>query len=325
MTTPAHRVIYTHGAGRLGNQIVRFLHWMAWVRENRGEVEVLNLAFWPFADFFAVWREHPGCVYPVRGGQADTLARRAMSQARVRASMAGRQRWQHLLQAAGRWLPGWQAVTLDIANDESLDLSDPAFSARVRRRATTTCCGWRITSWPLVAKWQAELRELFRPAAGFERAAKEFFAPIRQRHEVVIGVLIRQSDYRTWGNGDFYFSTAQYVVWIRQLLELFAGKRVAFVIASEEQQDRALFEGLPCFLASGTPPMGGHWFENWVELAWCDVIVTPPSTFSATAAFYGDRPLWPVVAANQTMAFEQRIEEGLVGAARHPTFSRSLK
>jgi hypothetical protein len=86
-----------------------------------------------------------------------------------------------------------------------------------------------------------------------------------------------------------------------------------------------LFAGLPCFFATGTLNAGGHWFESWVELSQCDVIVTPPSTFSATAAFVGGVPLWPVLSADQMMAPEQRIEDGMVGAARHPLFSRSVK
>jgi hypothetical protein len=325
MKTPAHRVIYTHGGGRLGNQVVRFAHWIAWARAHETEVEVLNLAFWPFARYFGVWREHPGCVFPVRDGNADGLARRVATHPRLSSAMEGRNRLQRAVQAAGRWLPGWQSIELDIAGGESLDLDDPAFLARVRRRAVTTCCGWKIASWRLVAEHTTELRALFRPALEFEKSAANFIDGLRQRHDVVIGVFMRQSDYREWRGGRFYFSTAQYAAWIRQLIDLHAGKRVAVVIASEVRQDPAVFEGLPCFFASGTLNAGGHWFESWVELSLCDVIVTPPSTFSATAAFLGGLALWPVVSADQVMSFDQIIEDGMVGAARDPVFSCSVK
>jgi hypothetical protein len=325
MKAPAHRVIYTHGGGRLGNQVLRFAHWIAWARAHAEDVEVLNLAFWPFARYFALWGKHPGCVFPVRRGRADWLALRCAATPRLRRAMEGRNRLQHAVQAAGRWLPGWQAIDLDVASGESLDLDEPGFLARVRRRAVTTCCGWRIASWRLVAEQEARLRVFFRPAPVFERSAAEFIDELRQRHDLVIGVFIRQSDYREWDDGRFYFSTSQYVAWIRQLLELHEGRRVAIVIASEVWQDPALFEGLPCFFASGSLNADGHWFESWVELSRCDLIVTPPSTFSATAAFVGGVPLWPVLSTDQVMAFEQRLEDGMVGAARHPLFSRSVK
>lgn len=326
MKAPPCQVIYTHGGGRLGNQVMRFVHWMAWTRTHAPQVEVLNFAFWPFAGYFALWREHPGCVFPVRGGLADWLARRYRGlPGRWQTSLESGNRLPRKVQASGHWWPGWQAVDLDVAREESIDLDDPAFLERVTRRAVTTCCGWKIASWRLVAEQQAELRGFFRPAAEFERPATEFIAQLRRRHDLLIGVLIRQSDYVSWNDGRFYFTTAQYAAWIRQLLDLHPGKRVAFVIASEEWQDPALFEGLPCFPATGNPGTDGHWFEKWVELSLCDFIVSPPSTFSATASFLGGVPLWPVVSANQMMALDQRLEDGMVGAARHPLFSQSVK
>src|ERR1019366_8455995 len=114
-----------------------------------------------------------------------------------------------------------------------------------------------------------------------------------------VGVHIRQSDYRQWDNGRFYFSTAQYAGWIRQLVDLHPGRRIAVVVASDEWQDPAQFAGLPIYPATGNPNAGGHWFENWIELSLCDIVVCPPSTFSATAAFLGEVPLWPVMAEDQ--------------------------
>ncbi len=325
MKRPAHRVIYTHGGGRFGNQVIRLLHWIAWARAHAPAVEVLNIAFWPYVHYFAFWREHPGCVFPVRSGLEDWLARRCAVIPRLRRALEGRNRLQLGVQSAGHWLPGWQAIDLDIEVGESLDLDDPAFFARVSRHRVTTCCGWKIASWRLVAEQASELRALLQPAPELARLAADFMVGIRQAHDAVIGLFIRQSDYREWEEGRFYFSSAQYVVWIRQLVDLHPGKRVAIVIASEVRQDPALFEGLPCYFASGTLNAGGHWFESWLELSLCDIIVTPPSTFSATASFLGGVPLWPVLEPQQTLSFEQCIKESLVGAARHPVYSRSVK
>jgi hypothetical protein len=324
--SPPHTVIYTHGGGRLGNQIMRFAHWMAWIQANPDQVEVLNLAFWPFGDFFEVWREHVGCVFPIRAGRADGLARahRALPDW-LRRVGENRSRFLRLAQSTGRWHPGWQAVSLDVVQGESIDLADPAFLALVARRPVTTCSGWKIASWPMLARQEAGLRDYFRPAPAFARRPEEFMGELRRRHDVVIGVLIRQSDYREWDDGRFYFSTPQYVTWIRQALDLHSGRRVAVVVASEDWQDPAQFAGLPVHLATGNPRAGGHWFENWVELSLCDLIISPPSTFSATAAFRGGVPLWPVGTADQNMALNQIIADGMVGAARHPFFSRSVK
>ena len=326
MKSPAHTVIYTHGGGRLGNQVVRFLHWLAWARAHAGQVEVLNFAFWPYAQYFSHWREQPGCLFPERPGRADGLARRwAAAPRRLFAFGESRGRLARAVQAAGRWRPGWQAIALDVAQGEGIDLEDPEFFARVARRPVTTCSGWKIAGWRLVAEQQAELREYFRPVPAPTRRAVEFLANLRRRHDVVIGLFIRQSDYQVWHDGRFYFSTGQYAAWIRQLLDLHGGRRGAIVVASEERQDPAVFAGLPVFFATGSPNAGGHWFESWVELSLCDFIVSPPSTFSATAAFLGGLPLWPLLAADQNLAPDQLLADGMIGAARHPVFSLAVR
>ena len=156
MKPARHQLIYTHGGGRLGNQVIRFAHWIAWAQAQAGEIEVLNAAFWPHAADFALWREHPGCVFPVRPGRADRWARRRANWPRGFREWAGtNNRFLRVLQSAGTWCPGWQAITLDITKAERLQLDDPTVAERVKRRAVTTCCGWEIAGWRLVAEQQA--------------------------------------------------------------------------------------------------------------------------------------------------------------------------
>ncbi|MDP3069244.1 MAG: hypothetical protein Q8N18_03100 [Opitutaceae bacterium] len=321
MTRRPHQIIYTHGGGRLGNQVLRFAHWIAWAMENAGEVEVLNLAFWPHARDFAVWRTHPGCVFPLRAGRADRLATMAP---RLWRALEKNSRLPRAVQAAGRRWPGWQAVDLDIVGEEQLAL-DADFLARVKRRRVTTCCGWEIANWPLVEKHAAAVRELFQPAAEHRAAAVGFISGLRRAHDLVIGVQIRQTDYRAWHDGRFHFSTERYAAWLRDLVALHPDRRVAFVVTSEVAQEPARFVDLPVFFAGGSANAGGDAIRGWAELSLCDLIVSPPSTFSATAAFLGGVPLWPLGAADQAMARDQVFSGGIVAAARHPIFSLAVK
>lgn len=317
-------MIYTHGGGRLGNQIIRFGHWIAWAKS--ADVEVLDLAFWPFAELFSVWRQHPGCVFPVRSGKEDRLARSfARVPPKIGRWLQNRFRLGRAVHALGRAWPGWQALEFDVTKGEGVDLEEPAFTERVMRKSTTTCSGWRIGSWRLFAEHEIALRKIFLPASDFSRWAEDFIAPLRARYDVLVGVFIRQSDYRQWHDGLYYYPTAQYTKWMRDLLDLHPRKRIAFVVASEEVQDPSLFEGLPYYFTTGSRNIGRHWFESWVELSLCDFILSPPSTFAATAAFLGGKPIWPLTAAHQVMAFDQLIPDGLIGAARHPEFSKSVR
>ena len=135
--------------------------------EHEGEVEVLNFSFWPYARYFDMWRAQPGCVFPIRDGRADWMAAHYGARAEWMRSLFERKtRLPRVVQALGHVWPGWQAVDLDIVHEESLAL-DAAFLQRVKQRPVTTCCGWKISNWSLVEKYEAAVRELFRPAAEF--------------------------------------------------------------------------------------------------------------------------------------------------------------
>jgi hypothetical protein len=316
-------LIYTHGGGRLGNQIIRLAHWLAWTRAHPGAVNVIDLGFWRYAKYFNGWCDRPGCAFPQASVFANLLADLQGLAPEWILSRA-EPRFQRLVQAAGRYWPGGGSIALNDARGECLDLDDPVLLRDVAPRRLTTCSGWKIASWRLVAEQQVELREFFRPNAPWAKVAANFISGLRQRHDLVIGVLIRQSDYRTWNQGRFYFPSSQYAEWLRQLLELHGGRRLAVVVASEERQDPAVFAGLPVHLATGNPQAGGHWFENWIELSLCDIVLTAPSTFSATAAFLGAVPLWPVTAPDQKLAFDQLLRDPLIDAARHADFSQCV-
>jgi hypothetical protein len=319
-------VVYTHGGGRLGNQLVRFLHWMAWARTHEQHVQVLNMAFWRFASLFARWREYPACVFTPRRGPLDTLGRlRAHLPASLRKLTESNYRLPRALHSLGRWLPGCQVIALDDVGGESLDLDDPEFIAGIRSYPVTVCGGWKIASWPLVERHQTELRYWFEPAPVRLVRARDFLDGIRSRHDLVVGLLIRQTDYRAWNDGRFYYSTGEYAEWIRQLVGLHPDKRVAVVIAADEWQDPVAFKGLPCYFAAGAVNVGGHWFDSFVTLSLCDFIASPPSTFSATAAFVGNKPLLPLADRQQILSVRQLLPDALLEAARHPVFGVAVK
>lgn len=317
-------IIYTHGGGRLGNQIIRLAHWLALTRAQPGLFNVIDMGFWRYAKYFTYWCDQPGCAFPETSAVANMLSN--LQKLIPENFQSGwERRFQPFVHAAGRYCPGGNSIALDDGRGENLDLDHPAFLADVANHRYTTCSGWKIACWRLVAEQQVELREYFRPNLHWGEVATKFIASLRPQYDLIIGVQIRQSDYREWHGGRFCFTTTQYAVWLRQLLDLHEGRRVAFVVASEERQDPASFAGLAVHFATGSANAGGHWFESWVELSLCDIIVSPPSTFSATAAWIGAVPLLPVLMVDQTMALDQLIKDGMVGAAKHAVFAHAVK
>ncbi len=312
-------IVYTHGGGRLGNQVLRFAHWMAWALEHAGEVEVRNLAFWPYAEYFSTWRAHPGCVFPVRPDRWDEMARcRRLLPGWVQHRLDWRM--QLLVHALGRRRSSWRTVSLNDAAGEEFDLGGTDLVKKMPGGTTITCAGWRFASWKLLARHQVAVRGFLQPARDVGVKIEGFIGALRKRHGFIIGMHMRQGDYREWHDGRFRFPTEQYLRWIRQALELHAGQNPAVVLVSDARVEHVFASDLPIYRLPDP-----HLMNDWTALSLCDVIICPPSTFPATAAFVGGRPLWPVTTRGQVLDWTQVIADGLFGAARHPEFSLAVK
>ncbi len=319
MRKDRHWLVYTHGGGRLGNQVLRWAHWLAWANDYREEVSVINPAFWPYAPFFEGTLRHPGCVVPGSLAAVDALAKaRGRLPAWILEKAEGRT--QHLVHALGLCVPGIHRIGRRLKHAERINLDGDEFFNRIASHRLTMCAGWQIAGWERVRRQQEQLRAYFQPAGAYAVSATEFIARQRARFGRVVGVLIRQGDYMTWQNGRFGYPTENYVEWMKQVLDL-EGGGLGFVIASDTVQDPARFAGVPHVFSNGSANAGGPAIASFAELAGCDLVMGPPSTFSAMAAFAGGKPLWPMYARGQVMSRNQILHDALLDAARDPVYS----
>ncbi len=288
----------------MGNQIIRAAHWLAWAMDYPDDIRLVNLAFWPYASSFQGTVDWPGCAYPSAIKGLDDLAR-------LRSHLPGwfldkaERRFQHLVHAVGAVLPGMQRLDDCPDGAAGINLDGDDFYQRVVLKRVTTCAGWNITGWSRVRHHQNELRAFFRPHNPVAAKAAAFVAGLRERCDRVVGVFIRQGDYMTWQGGRFGFSTLHYVRWMRQVLDIESGHRVCFLITSDTWQDPGQFAGLPYVFSNGSKNAGGSAITSFAEMSECDLILTPPSTFSSAAAFVGKCPLWPVVRPDQSLSSDQ--------------------
>ena len=283
MSRVPQRVVYTDGGGRLGNRIIRAAHWLAWAREQQNEVVVTDLALWPYAEYFVGSQRHPGCTWPLPSRVADCLSR---FRSRLPGAVKRRvdRRLPNLLHGLGKTLGIARSITADPEGGGRYELDSEDFRQRLGDRRLTFCRGWRFAGWERFARQQTALRAYFQPTEDWIQPARGYTLERRSTCDILVGVLIRRTDYRTWQQGRFHFSDGQYADWMRQVQALHGG-RVGFVIASDEAQDPAAFTGLSCVWTTGSVSAGGHWFGSFVELSLCDLIISPPSTFAAAAAF----------------------------------------
>jgi len=317
-------IIYTHGGGRFGNQLLRFLHWLAWVQEHGDSRCIVNIAFWPYAEFFTKWARHPGCEFPLRRSWPDLFAR-ARTLVPIRFRPGFDWRIQRLTWALSRNLR-WAGVSaLEVRDSERLQLDADSGWHGIQHDRRIVVSGWQITCWDLIEKHAGVLRKLFEPAQSYRDRAESFLERCREDCDVLVGLLMRQDDYRVWNEGRYFFSSGDFAGWTAEIGSLFPGQKVGIVVTSDSVQDEAMFAMPHVTFATGSMNRGGHWFESFLELAGCDLIVSPPSTFSACAAFLGEKPLMPLRASGQRLDLQDILRDNLVGAARDRDFGQAVR
>lgn len=148
----------------------------------------------------------------------------------------------------------------------------------------TLASSWNYRDANALAKCEEAVRAFFKPLH-VERA-EHILKDLRGEGEILIGVHIRRTDYKTFLSGRYYFEDDVYRREMSNVQSLLAEKgNVRFVMFSDEKLEESHFSGLPCSF------MHGSAVEDQWMMSQCDYLMGPPSTFSAWASFVGKVPL----------------------------------
>ena len=136
-----------------------------------------------------------------------------------------------------------------------------------------------------MTKYHQFLTEYSSPHPEVTLATDEFIAAARKKHDKLVGVHIRQDDYRTFLGGKYYFSPEQVALILHDFIAKAGLKSVCFVISSDEKIKPEIFSGLNVLFGSG------EMMEDIFMLTKTDLIIGSNSSFSIFAAWYGDIPM----------------------------------
>jgi hypothetical protein len=278
-------IVISLRTGRLANRLTMFAHFIA-LAEEQGH-HLINFAFHSYAHLFETTRRDIYCRYPVAKrrswldvvpGVADLLRKSRICYQLVCYGSI----WNEKFPVFGR-----KVVTLREKPGGKVEpLDGPAIQNQIRDARIVFAHGWwyRVpTSW--IERHAEKIRTHLRPIEEFERASREAVDRLRRDADVVVGVHIRQGDYRAWQGGRYFFSILRYAGWMQELAAQFPDRKVAFFVCSDEPRSADEFPGLSVGLGAGSAMGDLH------ALARCDYIFGPQSTFTQWASFYGNKPL----------------------------------
>jgi hypothetical protein len=175
------------------------------------------------------------------------------------------------------------------------ELDSDDLKARIMAAKFVFVYGWNFRSPRLVKKHADKIREFFRPTEEYEQSSLKAVEPLKGRADVVVGVHIRQGDYQALNGGQYFFPISRYAAWMHEIAAQFPDRKTSFLVCSDEKRHASEFPGLSVGFGPGTP------VGDLYALAKCDYIVGPLSTFSQWASFYGERPLFSLRTADDSI------------------------
>jgi hypothetical protein len=283
---PPPQKLFTIGrrCGRLANRLIIFANFIA-LAEEQGH-RVINYTFHSYADLFEATRANISCAYPIPKrkscldiipGVGTTIRKTRFFYHFTRIASVLNQRFP---------IFGKAVVTLRELEGQPVTLLDsPELQEKIRPAKIVFVYGWRFRAPDLVRKHGDKIRAYFRPIEQYDKPSREAVAQLRRNADIVIGVHIRQGDYRRWRGGKYFYPAARYAAWMHDLAAQFPARKVSFLVCSDEPRSAGEFPGLSVGFGTESPA------SDLYALAQCDYILGPKGTFSQWASFYGEKPL----------------------------------
>jgi hypothetical protein len=272
-------IIIASKVGQLGNSLILYANLLAFGKEHG--LRVFNPAFYNYQSYFKftcgrnrfLWRMMYLVFYYAR------KVLRGLKSSRVKA--------------------------LDYS--ESVNLDDPD-CLPYARSGFVFIQGWRYRGVGLLSRYRDLLTAYFSPAPFYAAQIDNFFRQHFEADEVIIGLHIRLGDYKEFEDGKYYYSAAQYMAVSQKIARLFPGKKIHFLLSSNEKIN------LPAFVYPGArfTPAPFHELVDMYCLARCNYLSGPPSTYTMWASFFGEVPLYMIHDTGKEISLDDfKIEKHL--------------
>jgi hypothetical protein len=273
-------VVIASKAGRLGNRLFQSAHFMG--NALAKGYQLFNPSLGEYASLFEGSARDPLCGFPQ--GWRDLEPEFADQCREVLFEGA-----QFLGLAAARGIiPGATAIDIrrfDEMEEGDIDLAGEAFGNFLNSGKLLLPMGWKFSDHAGMRQYREAIIRYFTPVESVRKPAENIISRARELGDLLVGVHIRQDDYRRWKNGIHFYETERYVHWMLELLERNPGKQVVFLVCASNPLNESLFRDLSVVKGPGSPCGDLH------ALSLCDQIIGPPSTFSGWASYHGGVPL----------------------------------
>lgn len=318
-------VIQMYGGGRLGNQLLLHVHLLANALEFP-EIRFYNYSLFPYKELFdlsvhesLIHRHH---INPLLE-KLFTYFQSSRSQNLI-GSKTPR------LAMLDRILKNLPMVTFDNLFSEEIRGRHQTFKKldylfwKSFSTKSVFLAGYRYRNWSLVEKHYRQIITEITICNNYTDVSRNVIKDLRVKNEVIIGLFIRRGDYKSWLQGKYFFELEEYKKILSDLIQsCYPRKLVQVHVASDDESVTEFCYKNGYTVCSGTARKG-HFVQNIIELSLCDIIISPPSTFSGMAAFLGNKPIYPFYTKNQIFDSKDIFKNHLFDAHKNWKFNDSV-
>ena len=289
-------IFFSNKSGQLGNRLFAFAHLIANATANQHKI--INLSFDEYAQYFETTSRDVFCCYPAAESWVVSNRLRSwlfvLNRAVLRILRKINSHGNTLYSIVIADLPEYQ-----FKGNAYFDMNDKGFQQVTKTKPIVFMYGRFFRDYENLEKFQDSIRNYFKPIAKIQKNVEAHYKVAKQDADVVVGVHIRRGDYVEFADGKYFYSDQDYLNKMNQLQVSMPGKKIKFVICSNENIAPNHFSGLSVLKGPG------HLVEDIYALSLCDFIMGPPSTFTLWAAFYGKKPLYQIRDLNQLASIDK--------------------
>ncbi len=145
--------------------------------------------------------------------------------------------------------------------------------------------GWLFRNPAGIQKYRTEIIKYFEPKYCIRKKVIDFIDKLKKKYQYLVGVHIRQGDYKNGNFRKYYFSPRQAYEILIDFKEKSGIKNICFVICSDEKVDLTIFKNINIIAGPG------DFIKDLFILASTNFIIGSNSTFGSFASYYGNIPI----------------------------------
>lgn len=278
--------------GRLANQLWPYISIYAYALEKN--YQLINLSFFQYAHFFNI-KQNSITAYIINtiyqllikyipGGNKDKKLRRFRKIYNLFIKLFIISDKDKIIEAND--LPDISNIVYlppTLNHDKKFD------NFEINKEKNLFLKGWLFRNPEGIKKYHSKIIQYFKPNKQIEKEVNDFIDDLKKEYKNIIGVHMRQGDYKKkFANGKYYFNELEINKILQDYINFFNIdiNNTLFLFCSDEKVDLSMFSKIKTIQSPFTNPLSDVFL-----LSKTDIIIGSDSTFGPFAAYYGDIPI----------------------------------